>query len=135
MSADVAYLDSSAFVKLIVQEPETEALQNYLQKWPRHTSSALLYAETIRAVWRLGSASIQLARARLDQLSLITIDRDILSTAAMAQPSTLRTLDAIHLASALAIGPDLGTLISYDQRLNLAATELGITIASPTGLG
>jgi len=62
---------------------------------------------------------------------LIAIENPILEAAASVGPQTLRSLDAIHLATAQELGDDLGVLITYDRRLAEAAAELGLPVASP----
>ncbi len=131
MSADVAYVDTSAFVKTVHAEAESEALVLYLLGWDRFSSSALLHVEAVRTLRRL---SVDLARfgeaaARINFLDLTV---PILDTAARLDPPALRSLDAIHLASALSLGSDLGVIVTYDQRLAQAAITLGLPVASPT---
>src|SRR5262245_20667454 len=99
------YLDTSALVKLVVTEPESRALLARLGGWPRRVSSALALTELPRALQRAGFGAEARRRARevLGRLALVDMDRRILLTAAALEPSTLRILDAIHLATALAI--------------------------------
>jgi predicted nucleic acid-binding protein len=131
MSADRAYLDSSAFVKLASEEAESEALRGYLRDWRLLVSSALLQVESLRALRRLGEDTMTAARQRIEGVELIAIDRDILVDAASIGPEALRSLDAIHLATALQLGSDLGVLVTYDRRLAQAATQLGMSVSAP----
>ena len=62
---------------------------------------------------------------------LLPIGDAILDEATRLAPTGLRSLDAIHLATALSIRDDLGVLLTYDQRLGDAAAERGLTVASP----
>jgi uncharacterized protein len=130
MSGSVAYLDSSAFVKLVVAEPETSSLRLWLRNWPDRASAALLRVESIRAVAPTGPQAIRTARWQLARLHLIEINRSLLDSAAtLAGP--LRPLDAIHLAAAQSMGSDLGAVVTYDQRLAQAAGRMGMTVESP----
>ena len=133
MNEALIYLDSSAIVKLIVPEPETGALLELLAEWPERVSSALARVEVSRAVKRAGDDPIAMQRTGevLDRLSLIRIDAEVLSAAANMPPTELRTLDAIHLATALSLGDQLGALVAYDARLAKAAGTNGLTTLSP----
>ncbi|HLQ34378.1 MAG TPA: type II toxin-antitoxin system VapC family toxin [Chloroflexota bacterium] len=131
MSAESAYLDSSAFVKLIGPEPESRALEGYLRAWPDAVSSALLRVEALRAAAKWGSVTVLSTRERLEDVVLVAIDNLILELASSIGPQFLRSLDAIHLATAMQLGDDLGVIVTYDQRLARAAAELGLPVASP----
>ena len=131
MSAETAYLDSSAFVKLATTEAESESLENYLRGWLRSTSSALLHVEALRVLSRLGPESLTAARLRLRSVGLIPIDDLVLERAATIRSQGLRSLDAIHLATAQLLAEDLGVLVTYDHRLADAAAELGLPTAAP----
>jgi hypothetical protein len=111
------YLDASALVKLVVPEPESPALRAELARWDRRVSSALVRAELIRAAARVGAAARRLAERVLTTLDLVAVDDAILDAAARVRPADLRTLDAVHLVSAQALGPALGGLVAYDARL------------------
>ena len=95
MSADVAYVDTSAFVKLLVREPESTALRSALREWPRRASSSLLRVELVRVIRRAGlPAVVGRARQQLRALHLIRLGDDVLDRAADLQPPGLRSLDA-----------------------------------------
>jgi hypothetical protein len=129
----VAYLDTSAFVKLIVAEPESPALRGAIARWPQRASSTLLRTETIRALRRSGNTGqVPAARRLLRGVSMVRVDEPLLDRAADLEPGELRTLDAIHLASALEIGQDLGVMIAYDIRLKAAAQAYGLAVESPS---
>lgn len=132
MSADVAYVDSSAFVKLVVSEPETPALRRDLSKWTRLTSSVLLVGEVMRAVLRTAPTSMQVASGLLASVDLVGVTRARVQQAGLLQPPQLRTLDALHLVSALAVGSRLGALVTYDQRVAAAAQWYGLPVVTPT---
>ena len=129
----LVYLDSSALVKLVVSEPESMALIDRLRAWPQRVSSALALTELPRALTRagFGAAEHRRARAVLERLDLLDVDRQILATAAALEPSALRTLDAIHLASAIAVREDLEIVITYHRRLRAAAERMHIDVAAP----
>jgi predicted nucleic acid-binding protein len=111
------YLDASALVKLVVPEPESPALRAELARWDRRVSSALVRAELIRAAARVGAAARRLAERVLTTLDLVAVDDAILDAAGRVRPADLRTLDAVHLVSAQALGPALGGFVAYDARL------------------
>lgn len=127
------YLDSSALVKLVVTEPESGALLELLRAWPDRVCSALALIELPRAIRRasLGAAERRRARQVLTRIALVDIDRWILTTAAQLEHSMLRTLDAIHLATALALREDLGGLVTYDARLSVAARRAELEVLAP----
>ncbi|MBO0686550.1 MAG: type II toxin-antitoxin system VapC family toxin [Candidatus Dormibacteraeota bacterium] len=131
MSAEVAYLDSSAFVKLIVPEPETAALRRHLRGRRLRASAALLRTEGIRAVWRGAPRLLPAARRALRGFYILDVDTAMYDAAARLAPAEMRSLDAIHLAAALSLGDDLAELVSYDQRQVAAAVAHGLPVASP----
>src|SRR5206468_1262764 len=95
------------------------------------TTCALARAEVVRSVARAGERSVARARAVLRRVEIINLDDAILDAAALLGPSNLRTLEAIHLAAALALGEDLRTFVAYDRRLLAGAASLGLPIAAP----
>jgi predicted nucleic acid-binding protein len=129
----LAYLDASALVKLVVAEPESDALRVFLEAWPDRLSSALSAAEVPRALRRarFGVAERQRAQRLLARLALIDVDRRILVAAAALEPRELRTLDAIHLATALVVREDLGAIVTYDRRLAKAADRMDLDVYAP----
>jgi predicted nucleic acid-binding protein len=131
-SAKTAYLDTSAVVKLLMREPETAALRRGLQGWPRRASAALLRVEILRAVRRAGLPRLMTeARRQLEAIQLIRLDDDLLDRAADLDPPAMRSLDAIHLAAALSLGEDLAAVVTYDERMSVAANALGLPVTSP----
>jgi predicted nucleic acid-binding protein len=124
------YLDSSAIVKLIAREPETAALVEVVRADPDVVSSELAVTEVMRAVARVGGGTTRAASV-LDGIGLVPVDGAILRDAASLKPRSLRTLDAIHLATALSLGRDLDVVITYDQRLGAATGRAGLTVSSP----
>ena len=126
------YLDSSAFVKVVVEEAESAALRKFLAaSSSRRVSSALLRAEALRAVRHLGPGALAAVREGVRRVDLIAIDDRILDAAGILEPRVVRTLDAIHLATALAVGDDMDVVVTYDERMVEAARLVGLMTASP----
>ena len=126
------YLDSSAFVKLVVAEAQSTELRRYLATHvARRVSSSLLRAEALRAVRHLGPDALAIAREGVRRVDLIAIDDRILDAAGILEPRLLRTLDAIHLATALTLGDDLDTIVTYDDRMIEGAALLGLSAVAP----
>jgi predicted nucleic acid-binding protein len=132
-SDGVVYLDSSALVKLFVTEAGTEQLRRHLARpdAPRRlVSSELSLVEVLRGVIR-AAGDVVAAEAQLDEIGLQPIDRQVLGVAASLGPPELRTLDAIHVASAMEFGDELTEIITYDRRMQAAATAVGVRWAAP----
>lgn len=127
----VVYLDSSAIVKLIIPEVGSEALRAWLADRPLRATSAIARTEVLRAVRPEGSVAITAARAIFLAVDQVSIGESILEAAVLLPPTTLRTLDAIHLATAVSIGEDLAAVVTYDRRMIEGATSLGLPTASP----
>jgi predicted nucleic acid-binding protein len=127
----VAYLDASAFVKLVKDEPESAALDTALEAWPRKSSSALLEVEGPRAARRTNPLAYDAARALIGGMELVEIDADIRRAAAALEDPGLRSLDAIHLATALSLGDRCGAFFAYDERLIAAARAHGLSVTVP----
>jgi predicted nucleic acid-binding protein len=127
----ILYLDSSALVKLVVPEPETEPLRAEIARWDRHVSSALVRTEVVRACARVSSAARRVAERVVASLDLLAIDDAILDAAARLKPLELRTLDAVHLASAQVLGEALGAVVAYDARLIEGARAARLKTVSP----
>ncbi|HSL65487.1 MAG TPA: type II toxin-antitoxin system VapC family toxin [Gaiellaceae bacterium] len=130
--APVAYVDSSALIKLVVPEAESEKLRAELERWTRHASSAVARTEVVRAAARVDAAAPARASRVLRALSLIAITDEILDRAAELEPLTLRSLDALHLASALSLEGALGPVVTYDVRLGEAAKTAGLDVLAPS---
>ena len=125
------YLDSSALVKLVVHESESDALRAWIDPSMRLATCGLARTEVVRAVMGDGEAIQARAREVIRRLDVIALDDSLLDSAALLEPSSLRTLDAIHVAAALALGDDLLAFVAYDRRLVVAAEALGLPTASP----
>ncbi len=130
MTASLAYLDTSAYVKVALGEPERAALLSALERYAL-VSSQLLGVEAVRACARYGPEYANAADAGLRAVSLLPLDEAVLARAKTLQPAHLRTLDALHLASALSLGTDLAVLVSYDDRLSDAARASGVSVLTP----
>jgi uncharacterized protein len=128
------YLDSSALLKLLVEERESAALAEWISErsaTPK-VSSELAKLEVVRAARRLDSRVVPPARALVSQLDLIPWSSSLIEEAADAGDPTLRSLDAIHLVSALSIREALTAFVAYDPRLIGAAQAVGLTAESPS---
>ena len=133
MSAERAtYLDSSAIVKLVAQEPESAALRRYLRRRRPLVSSALARTEVLRAVLPLGHAGQRRAVLVLARLELIRVNDRVLSAAGALEPPELRSLDSIHLVTAALLGETLQRVITYDVRMRQIARQLDFEVAAPT---
>jgi len=127
------YLDSSALVKLVVRERESSALRRFLRNQPERVSCALARTEVLRAVRHLGPAALNRARRILRRVDLIRLDDSLLDAAGMLDPRILRSLDAVHLAAAQLIAPELDAIVTYDRRLTDGALLLGFPVEAPAG--
>jgi predicted nucleic acid-binding protein len=130
---DVLYLDSSALVKLVVEEAESEALRLYLEEREQRLSSIVADIEVRRAARRAGGeAALDRAAEVLGGVNLLALDSPVVELAAKLLPGSLRTLNAIHIASALSLGAEIGPFITYDARQLEAATAAGLDVDVPT---
>lgn len=131
-SDDHWYIDSSALVKLIIDEPESAALRAFLGAAEATGASALVFAEVPRASTRHDPGSGNRAEVVLGSLTtIVEVDRQLLDVAAVLPPATLRSLDAVHLAAAKRFGDRLQGVITYDERLADAASASGMEVVSP----
>jgi len=126
----VVYLDSSAIVKLVQHEAESAALRHFLRDRVVKVSCALARTEVLRAVAAGGPEVRERAHRVVVSLDLIALD-DALLDAAGDLPGEVRSLDAIHVAAAQALGQDLECLVTYDRRMATAAAVVGMRIADP----
>ena len=125
------YLDSSAIVKLAVREPETDALRAYLRRRRTLITSALARTEVLRALLPAGEGAMAAGQRVLSRIDLVRVNDQVLGGAGVLLPIELRSLDAIHLATAGRIGRDLGEIVTYEQRMAFAAQQMGFKVASP----
>jgi uncharacterized protein len=129
----VIYLDTSAFVKLIWSERETPALQAFLAERRELllVSSSLLLVEARRAVLREDAAQLPRADLLLTRIGQVGVTRAVLEAASRLPDPSVRSLDAIHVATALQLRPDLDALVTYDRRLAAAAERQGLPVTAP----
>jgi predicted nucleic acid-binding protein len=129
------YLDTSATVKLVAAEEESAALINWLNDHPEEdlATSAIGHIELIRAAARLGTDTVALARNVASTIDTLVLTDTIASAAATIAPAELRTLDAIHLATAHTHRKSLTALCAYDHRLLDAANSQGLPTVCPRG--
>jgi uncharacterized protein len=125
------YLDSSAIVKLVVREPESSALSRYLRRRRPIVASALARVEVSRVAAPFGLPAQQRARDVLRRIDIIRINDRVLTIAGGLLPHELRSLDAIHLATASLLGETLGRVVTYDTRMAEAARGLGWSVVAP----
>lgn len=126
------YLDTSAAVKLVFAEQESEALHRWsVAAGDQVLSSDLLRTELLRVTRRVDSEQLPQARGLLDSLVLLSLSASVCERAAVLQPVLLRSLDALHLAAALELGDDLEGVVTYDRRLGDGARALGIRTVAP----
>jgi len=129
----VIYLDSSAVMKVVRAEEESDALREWLVTRADEAvvTSELGRVEVLRAAGRLGAGAAAEARAVLGDVDLVPLDRAVQDLAAEVGGPLLRTLDAVHLASALVLGDAVSAVVCYDVRLADAARAAGLTVATP----
>ena len=128
----IAYVDSSALLKLVVVEPETSALEADLAGREGLVSSRLAALECRRAARRTSNTRVlQTVEQVLDAVYFLDITPAILDRAAIADPPLLRSLDAIHLVTAVSIEEPQLEVITYDQRFARAARSSGLRVAQP----
>lgn len=125
------YLDSSAIVKLVVREQESLALRRFLRRRRPWVSSALARTEVLRAVRHVGPAGVDAAEQVFARCELVRVNDTVLTAAGLLDPPALRSLDAIHFATAARLAEDLGWFVVYDSRLIDAAGAVGWKVASP----
>lgn len=127
------YIDTSAFVKLVWRENETYALENYLfvRADDRLVSSALLAIEVRRAVLREDATQLARCDLLLTRIGQVSITSSLVESASRLPDPYLRSLDAIHLATALMLGKELYEIVTYDNRLCAAAQAHGIAAVGP----
>jgi uncharacterized protein len=127
------YADTSAVIKLLAEETHSRAFAQFYDSDPKAewVSSALLRIELTRAVARVRPALLPDARDLLTAFSYIEMDEEVVDGAMNEPDRSLRALDAIHLATARLLGPDLDALVTYDIRLASAATDAGIAVLAP----
>ena len=118
-------------MKLVVPEPQSEALASFVEGFSSLASCALARVEVVRAVRAHGSLHVRTAHKLLGEIDLIQLDDELLDYAGELEPP-LRSLDAIHLAAALELGDELEAVVTYDARMARAAESLGLDVLAPS---
>jgi predicted nucleic acid-binding protein len=127
-----AYIDASALVKLVVAEPESDALRASLEAVDLRVTSIVGRIELERAARKHDDDGIEARVAStLAPIDILPLHAANAALAGVVAPTTLRTMDAIHLATLLEISDDVDRFYCYDQRLADAASEHGITVVAP----
>lgn len=126
------YLDTSVATKLVVEEPGSEALSAWIKdQGPSFVASELLRVELLRACRRHSLDAMARAREVIDSATLMSVTTDICIDAAGIDPAVVRSLDAVHIATALAIGDDLKGVVTYDQRMADGCRIYGLPVVAP----
>lgn len=130
-NGDVWYIDTSALVKTVLAEAESDALGQWLADGPVLAACELIRVEAVRAIRLAAPEALPAVRRALATLVTLRLDGDVIALAADLGPPLLRSLDAIHLAAALRLGPDLAGVLTYDRRMGDAARSLGLSVLAP----
>ena len=130
MSDDLSFLDASAFLKLVLNEPESAELERW-RVGRRLASSDLLRTEARRGVAHMGASVSRSCDELLAVVHKVRLTPALLDRAGRIPGRGLRTLDAVYVASALQLGDALADFVSYDRRQLAAAERLGLRTASP----
>jgi predicted nucleic acid-binding protein len=125
------YVDTSALLKLVRQERHSAELAAYLDNRPDLVSSALLAVEARRSALRNDPTTVPRVDVLLTRVDLVGITDVIVESASRLPDPMLRSLDAIHLATALLLRDELDALLTYDERLAKAATAHGVPAVAP----
>lgn len=128
------YIDTSALVKLLRREPESDAFVDWLDERSGTllVTSTLTEVELPRALSRIDPALVARVPEVLERLARYEIDHVVRATAAAYPTVELRSLDAIHLAtSQVVLGSRLTAFVTYDRRLGAAAADMSMPVASP----
>lgn len=131
MNRRLVYLESSAAVKLIIDEAEGTALKRWLSAWPMRVTSELTAIELVRVVRRRKPHAIAQVDTALSLVSLRPVTDEVVILAGLVEPVTLKTLDAIHLATAVMLREAIGCFVTYDERLAAAARAVDLPVAAP----
>lgn len=125
------YLDSSALAKLVVREPESHDLRHFLTQSRLMVTSVISATEIRRAAQRISNAAVEATPRVMSIVAQMDVTRDLLLAAAKVQPAHLRTLDAIHLATAMDLSSELDSFITYNIKLAEAAVLAGLRVEQP----
>ena len=127
-----AYLDASALVKLVVTERETAALRTFLRGHSQRFTNRVAVVEVTRAVRRRDARRSATLKDAFEGVAVIELDSGITERAGVLEPAALRALDAMHLATALALAEEVAVFVTYDTRQADAARELGLAVEAPS---
>ncbi len=128
----IAYIDTSAFVKLFVDEPESEAMGAAIESsWTQLVASEILAVEAFRAALRREAEAPRLVAQLLRKVVLLPFSAEVRMDSCRVAPPELRALDAIHLATALSVADQIGAVFTYDERLAQASTNAGLRVLAP----
>jgi predicted nucleic acid-binding protein len=130
VAGSLAYVDTSAYLKLLFVEPESQTLETVISEWPDLVSSELLEVEMHRAAYRAGVPAGDCDQL-LDAVNFISFDEQIRHHAQRIGQPLLRAGDAIHLATAASLGADLGVIFAYDKRVLDGALLEGLAAWAP----
>lgn len=133
MVGGLTYVDASALVKLVFDERESAALRAFLDARRPLVSSQLAVTEVGRVARRVlpSAAARRQVVEVFGRVTVLAVTRTVAEQAVSVDPPLLRTLDALHLATARSLGADLGVFVAYDLRLLAAARAAGLAVASP----
>lgn len=124
------YLDTSAALKLLLEEPESAALARTLDDAaPELVGTWLLETEMRRAAHRIEPLTQEMVSGLLAAVALYELPASVFREAGLLGGPALRSLDALHLAAAIRIGVE--QVVTYDERLTRSATELGLSVLAP----
>lgn len=127
------YVDTSAFVKLVVAEKHSRAMRRWAEAHEADLfSSDLLVTESIRAARRHSSEAVELTRRLLDTLMIVRMGPGVFERAADLDPAGMRSLDALHVSAAMSAADQLEAVATYDERLAEAAMPIGIEVVAPS---
>jgi predicted nucleic acid-binding protein len=128
----IYYIDTSAFVKLVVAESHSDELMRWVRAHkPTLIASDLMAVEALRTARRHSVAALAATRERLSAITFVRVSRSICDRAAELDPAITRSLDSVHLATALEFSHELVGVITYDTRMADAANTLGLTALAP----
>jgi uncharacterized protein len=128
----LVYLDASAIAKLVVVERESSAITRFLVDWESRVTSRISAVEVTRAVRRTARRElVGRTEALLDSVAFVELSPEIAHLAGRLDPIMLRSLDVVHIASALSLGSDAGPFVTYDARMQGAATAAGLDVQVP----
>jgi len=129
---DLAYVDTSAFLKLLGNEPESALVVEAVDStWPHLVASEILAVEAFRGALRIGGGAPAEVTRLLGLVALQPLSLEVRNSACRIAPPRLRTLDAIHLATAISLGDRIGAIFTYDKRLAEASADAGLRVLAP----